>query len=225
MRFRLIVGLSLAVFALGCSSKPNKRQAAAPTSAGNNSVPGNSPVPGGDSSSVETGDDDAPESNTKPGQTPSDPGPSNSDSPNSNSVTALNCYKGDEFVCAVEAAIVAEMNTLRSTPLPQSAEVSFIARQWSIEQANRNKIGHDGFPAVRQSALAAEFPNVKLRFRAENVAMTGGSTADAAKLAKTFVTMWYNSEGHRKNMLGNHKGIGVGVSRNGRNAYATQIFY
>ncbi len=136
------------------------------------------------------------------------------------------CYKADDFTCKVEAAIVAQTNALRSSPLVQSFESSFVARDWSEKQAKANAISHDGFPAARQQLLKAEFPKASWGFFAENVAMFGGGdNSDPEAVAKKFVTMWYNSEGHRKNMLGNYGHIGAGVYQSGNNFYATQIFY
>lgn len=239
----LFLSLSSLVFVAGCSKKPSKLTIAGdPTSVKPDPTPES-----GDASSIDrgnTGDDsstsvdkeseddgDSNPSNTGSGSTPK-PGPTSKPSPTTPSTTSdpgpvasATCYKGDDFSCAVEAAIVAEMNKLRTSPLPQSPEASFVARLWSSIQSKTGKISHDGFPNDRQSVLIKEFPSNKIRFHAENVAMTGGSSTDPLKLASTFVKMWYNSEGHRKNMLGNHKGVGVGVIVKGKNAYATQIFY
>lgn len=222
--------LSLMI-AMSCAKKPSRL-----TLVGDPTSSKPEPTPDDDSSSVDMGNtgDDSP---TVDKGSDSNPSGSNSDSTSKPSPTttpntpdpvpekAAACYKGDEFSCAVEAAIVVEMNRLRTSPLPQSPEASFVARLWSSAQALTGKISHDGFPKDRQSVLIKEFPGDRIRFHAENVAMTGGSSNDPLKLAKTFVTMWYNSEGHRKNMLGNHKGVGVGVSIKGSKAYATQIFY
>jgi uncharacterized protein YkwD len=53
---------------------------------------------------------------------------------------------------------------------------------------------------------------------AENVAY-------GATTAKEVVSMWKGSSGHRKNMLGNYKYIGIGTARDKRGAiYYTEIF-
>lgn len=136
------------------------------------------------------------------------------------------CYQGDEWTCAVEAEISRLTNLKREKPLIQSFESSFVARNWSQEQANADQISHSGFPAARNSVLIAEFPDANWKFWAENVAMFGGSdSSDPAEVAKTFVEMWYDSEGHRKNMLGNYQYIGAGVARLGNAVYATQLFH
>ena len=136
------------------------------------------------------------------------------------------CYKADAFICQIEQIIVAETNKLRSNgALTQSMESSFVSRQWSQIQADRGDIGHEGFPAERKKALTAEFPTAKWNFFAENVAMLQNNGTDASKIAKQFIDMWWNSAGHKANMIGNYKNIGVGVAKKGNAYYATQIFH
>ncbi|RYZ59303.1 MAG: CAP domain-containing protein [Proteobacteria bacterium] len=135
------------------------------------------------------------------------------------------CYKADAFICEIEKIIVIETNKHRSTALIHNKESSWVSRQWSDAQAKLGQISHDGFPAARKAALTAEFPTAKWSFYAENVAMNQSTGTDAAKIAKAFVEMWWNSAGHKANILGNYKSIGVGVSKKGNSYYATQIFY
>ncbi|MBC7658377.1 MAG: CAP domain-containing protein [Chitinophagaceae bacterium] len=136
------------------------------------------------------------------------------------------CYKGDTWTCAVEAAIVKESNTLRSTsPLTQSFESSYVARTWSDSQAETGQISHLGFPEARQEVLVSAFPEANWDFLAENVAMLQSSDPDAKKIAKQFVTMWKNSPGHLMNIQGPFTYMGVGVSRIGNTFYATQLFH
>ncbi len=47
---------------------------------------------------------------------------------------------------------------------------------------------------------------------------------DPAEVAKRFVRMWMNSAGHRKNLLGDYRHLGVGVAIQGGKAYASQVF-
>ncbi len=91
--------------------------------------------------------------------------------------------------------------------------------------ADKGQISHDGFPQDRKRALTAEFPSATWNFYAENVAMLSNSGTDATKIAEQFVEMWWKSPGHKANMVGNHKKIGVGVSKVGNKYYATQIFH
>ena len=77
------------------------------------------------------------------------------------------------------------------------------------------RFGHDGFQQ-RQQAVHKLFPSVN--GFAENVAY--GATS-----GKEVVNMWKKSSGHRRNMLGNYKYIGIGIASDGRgNIYYTQLF-
>ncbi|RYZ58927.1 MAG: CAP domain-containing protein [Proteobacteria bacterium] len=134
------------------------------------------------------------------------------------------CYKGDVWTCAVEAAIVKETNLLRSKALTQSFEDSYVARAWSISQAEVGRISHDGFPEDRTELLKTTF-QAEWGVFAENVAMAQTLDTDPAKVGKQFVQMWNGSAGHKANMLGNYTYIGAGVTRVGNSIYATQIFH
>ncbi len=95
-------------------------------------------------------------------------------------------------------------------------ELNVIAQKHSADMASgRKRFGHDGFKD-RQKQAEKKMP--ELREFAENVAY-GPATG------KEVVTMWKNSSGHRANMLGKYKYIGIGTStdRNGRIFY-TQVF-
>src|SRR5690606_1820141 len=45
------------------------------------------------------------------------------------------CYKGDAFICEIEAAIVRQTNALRAPARPfiHAGTISFVAREWSRE--------------------------------------------------------------------------------------------
>jgi uncharacterized protein YkwD len=95
-------------------------------------------------------------------------------------------------------------------------DLSEIATRHSRNMADgRTRFGHDGF--AKRSKEAAKYLSM-LRAFAENVAfgpMTG----------KEVVEGWKNSPGHRKNMLGNFKYIGIGTAtRKDGTIYFTQIF-
>jgi uncharacterized protein YkwD len=141
------------------------------------------------------------------------------------------CYKADAFICEVEKAIFVQTNEYRmqegKTPLKLAKRISFVAREWSQSQARRGFIGHFGFPWMRESAFKKEFNSMDgVELWGENVAYTGmASDDDAASVAREFTEMWWNSSGHRQNMLGEHETIGVGVYKKGGSTYyATQIF-
>jgi uncharacterized protein YkwD len=160
---------------------------------------------------------------------------SNNANGNSNIINSnTDCYKADEFVCKVERLIGEKTNKYREgrglKPLALDAKIAFVSRDWSKKQASSGRISHSGFPSSRVSVYRQEF-NVSRSLSGENVAMSGrvsGSSLDdaaAERVAQEFAVMWWNSSGHRANMLGRFKSLGVGVYKNSRGSwYATQIF-
>ena len=140
------------------------------------------------------------------------------------------CYKADPEICAIENKILELTNEFRTKSglraLAPAPKIAFSARDWSQTMANRGGIGHAGFPSARMSVLAREFGSSRsFALSAENVAMSSYRTNSADAVAQGFITMWWNSSGHRRNMLGNHAMLGVGVVKTARGAYyATQIF-
>ena len=95
-------------------------------------------------------------------------------------------------------------------------ELNAIAQQHSADMASgRVGFGHAGFEQ-RNAKASRKIP--QLHSFAENVAY--GATS-----GKEVVTMWENSPGHRRNMLGHYKytGIGIAKDRQGRIFY-TEIF-
>ena len=144
------------------------------------------------------------------------------------------CYKGSEFICKVEALITKKTNAYRVgrglQPVENDAKIAFVSRDWSQKQANRGMISHSGFPSARAALYAQEF-NVRTSLRGENVAMFSGmgsgveSDEEAERVAQRFAVMWWNSAGHRANMLGRgHTVLGNGVYKTRNGYYATQIF-
>lgn len=139
------------------------------------------------------------------------------------------CYKANAETCAIERLIFAKTNAYRASsglkPLTFGYRLGYAARDWSTQQSNRGGISHSGFPSARRSFLAAEFgANAPADISGENVAWTGYSSGSVEAVASDFAEMWWGSSGHRRNMLGNYKSLGVGVYRGGRGWYATQIF-
>ncbi len=163
-----------------------------------------------------------------PSSTPSPPPPTPS-------TEVKECHKATEFVCKTESLITAKTNSYRlsqnRTALVHDPKISFVSRDWSMKQGQRGSIGHDGFPATRNSVFLKEF-GISISVAGENVAMHGGlgsgtqNDALAEKVASAFATMWWNSAGHRANMVNSgFKKIGVGVYQtSGGSWYATQIF-
>ena len=104
----------------------------------------------------------------------------------------------------------------RLPALEMREELNAIARRHSEDMAKgRCGFGHSGY---HQRELQVQ-RTMKMEYgMAENVAY-------GATTAKQVVAMWKGSSGHRKNMLGNYKYIGIGTARDKHGAiYYTQIF-
>lgn len=100
--------------------------------------------------------------------------------------------------------------------LQMNKELNHIAQNHSKDMAaGRIAFGHDGFGG-RQAKAAKEIKG--MHTFAENVAYGANSAAEV-------VTMWKNSPGHRRNMLGNFQYIGIGTAKNSKGQiYYTEIF-
>jgi uncharacterized protein YkwD len=140
-------------------------------------------------------------------------------------VKPTDCYKAEPKICAMEKEVFELTNKLRQQqgrdPLVLDSEMSWAARQWSIQMGKSGFISHMGFPGSRMRDYQSEFGKAA-NMNAENVAMNYTSDTSAAS---SFYDMWKNSPGHRRNMLGNSRTIGIGLAKNSRGGwYATQIF-
>lgn len=95
-------------------------------------------------------------------------------------------------------------------------ELNSLALEHSTDMASgKVGFGHDGF-RERQQAAQKLLPAVS--GFAENVAF-------GARSAKEVVNMWKKSSGHRRNMLGAYKYIGIGMASDAKgNIYYTQVF-
>jgi uncharacterized protein YkwD len=110
-------------------------------------------------------------------------------------------------------------------PLTYDAKVAYVSRLWSEEQARTGTISHDWYlNGTLKQRYSAEF-NEEAPIVSENVAMNQ-SGSDATQVASAFVEQWWDSEGHKANMLSlNVNIIGVGYAGGaGGGAYATQNF-
>lgn len=96
-------------------------------------------------------------------------------------------------------------------------ELNTIARRHSEDMARgRCAFGHDGYD-LRVSKIKKTIKPCD-GYVAENVAYGASSGKEA-------VDIWKRSSGHRKNMLGDYKYIGIGTASNRRGVvYYTQIF-
>jgi len=101
-------------------------------------------------------------------------------------------------------------------PLEMRSDLNALARKHSEDMAShRRAFGHGGY-----SQREAQVKKLISPFHAmgENVAYGAGS-------GKEVVALWKTSTGHRRNMLGNYKYIGIGTARDRRGIiYYTQIF-
>ena len=100
--------------------------------------------------------------------------------------------------------------------LEMKKELNTIARNHSEDMASgRKSFGHGGYS---QRELQVKKIIKPYSGMAENVAY-------GARNGKEAVEIWKNSSGHKKNMLGNYKYIGIGTARNRQGIiYYTQIF-
>jgi uncharacterized protein YkwD len=100
--------------------------------------------------------------------------------------------------------------------LEMNEDLNALAQKHSEDMAKgRVAFGHAGFQK-RNEAASKSISSA--RFFAENVAY-GASTATEV------LTLWKNSPGHRRNMLGKYIYIGIGIAKdkNGQ-LYYTQVF-
>ena len=143
------------------------------------------------------------------------------------SIAALACFI--LFVTLVSFSPTNESNLIgdvlsqtnkfrRSKGLPAlviNEDLNAIAQKHSSNMAKgRVRFGHGGFS--QREAQAKK--KISIYSFAENVAY-GPTTG------KQVVTMWKNSSGHRRNMLGRYKYIGIGIAKDRRGRiYYTQVF-
>jgi uncharacterized protein YkwD len=100
--------------------------------------------------------------------------------------------------------------------LEMKSDLNAIARSHSEAMASgRRSFGHGGY---NQRQLRVQKIIQPYSGMAENVAHGAGNGKEA-------INVWKKSTGHRKNMLGKYKYIGIGIARNRRGViYCTQIF-
>jgi uncharacterized protein YkwD len=134
-------------------------------------------------------------------------------------VTAFSLFSSFHPLSGLDDEILKYTNQFRQSrglsPLIMNDELCAIARKHSQDMASgRRAFGHGGFDK-REKQIEKLFDTDEV---AENVAF-GQNTA------RDVVTQWKNSSGHRKNMLGKYKYIGIGIARDRQgHYYFTQIF-
>ena len=97
------------------------------------------------------------------------------------------------------------------------SDLNAIARSHSEDMASgRCSFGHDGYD-LRVSKVRKMIKPCD--------GEVGENVAYGARTGKEVFEIWKNSSGHRKNMLGDYKYIGIGTARNRKGViYYTQIF-
>jgi uncharacterized protein YkwD len=147
----------------------------------------------------------------------------------SSSIEDADCHLApDDFTCRVE------MEVLRLTNIKRSANgrrefnnakfIGCASRLWSVEMARRGSISHDWFSNGTLRQKYRDDCSGTGTISAENVAMSSGAGQTSESVATQFVNMWWNSPGHRTNMLGNYRSMGVGFHKRGNSWYGTQNF-
>ena len=104
----------------------------------------------------------------------------------------------------------------RLKALEMREDLNAIARSHSEDMARgRCSFGHDGYN-VRVSKIKKMIKGCD--------GYVGENVAYGANTGKEAFDIWKNSSGHRKNMLGDYKYIGIGTARNKKGViYYTQI--
>ncbi len=124
------------------------------------------------------------------------------------------------FSGSAEAEILTHTNQFRKSrgmsPLIMNESLNAIAEKHSRNMASgKTAFGHQGF-SDRSRQASARIDGVR-KF-AENVAYGAMSGKEAVK-------GWKDSPGHRQNMLGKYKYIGIGVAKDKRGRiFYTQVF-
>ncbi len=133
--------------------------------------------------------------------------------------SSLTSFSPEKSPSLVEDVLSQTNKFRKSKGLPTliiNEDLSAIAERHSINMAKgRVGFGHGGFS--KRNREAGKYVKPLYRF-AENVAY-------GATTGREVVTQWKNSSGHRKNMLGKYKYIGIGVAKDRRGRiYYTQLF-
>ena len=103
------------------------------------------------------------------------------------------------------------------TTLEMRNDLNAIAQKHSEDMASgRRSFGHSGY-----DQRVKKVKNTVKPFYGN----VGENVAYGASTAKEAFTIWKNSNGHRKNMLGDFKYIGIGTARSKKGIiYYTQVF-
>ena len=131
----------------------------------------------------------------------------------------------------IEMRIHEEVNEYRQAngldPLVFDDELAAVARDHSQDMNERDYFSHTS-PEGDGPGDRLDDAGIDCTGWAENIAYEfdpSFSEEDAASVAESIVTGWINSDGHRRNILGDYdeEGVGVDISDDGR-IMATQMF-
>ncbi len=157
--------------------------------------------------------------------------------PKITSYEGYGCYDTTQDVCKAEYTIFTKTNELRKSrglkELKPNIALSYLARQWSVEQARQGNISHNWFTS---GVTNQKFNTLKKNsfqdsaivsfLSAENVAANMGYTEGVA-VGTALYSQWEHSSGHYANMVGSHNYMGVGVvigAKSTYSIYGTQLF-
>ena len=152
-------------------------------------------------------------------------------------VDGYSCYDTTEDVCKAEYTIFKRTNELRRrsnlNELKPNIALSYLARQWSEEQARQGNISHNWFQSGVTNQKFNELKSSSFQdasqisfLSAENVAANMVQT-DGEAVGNALYSQWHDSPGHYANMVGQHNYLGVGVvigAKGTYSIYGTQIF-
>ena len=122
---------------------------------------------------------------------------------------------------AMEKKVLLYVNEYRRSqhlsPFIQSEQFAQISRAHCLEMQQKNDINHKGF-SRRTSLIRKQHPRAMV---AENVGYNYGY----ATPEKHVVDSWVKSSGHRKNIQGNYRYTGIGVTKSSDGKYYfSQLF-
>lgn len=118
----------------------------------------------------------------------------------------------------------AERKKADASPLTPEARLTKAAQQFAEYMAREDKFDHEA--DGRKPWERAEAAGYQWAWCSENIVWkTAPADADRAEIGKSFVAVWMDSPGHKKNLLDPAvTEIGIGAARRGEKVYAVQLF-
>lgn len=232
LKWQGLVACAFLALSFGCSTEDPPRRPAG-TKPSSTSADQGAGAHGGQTGQGTPSSDGSNSDTSQPGGT--QPSGSGTSTPTTDTDPAQNgsttCIDGDDLTCEIELAIVKYTNEFRASegglaPIAHEPHVSWVARDWSRQQAESGTISHDGFPQERLAAFDTQFPDLTLSFSyiGENVLFNSYLSTVADLIGKNMVQQWIDSPPHRANMLNTYTIMGAGVWKSGNRWYGTQFF-